>query len=94
MLKVKLEPKSGFNKIAAFAGVNIQHYDLESGKAVVILNIYEETPDLSLPGSTEYFLTQTFELSSEDLSSWGTDDMTLVDIVLAKSGFTRDLTPN
>lgn len=94
MLKVKIDPVSGFGKTAEFAGVQVMHYDLATGSAVVILNTYEETPDLSLPGSTEYCLTQTFELSGEETSSWGTDDMVLVDLVLAKRGYVRSQNQN
>lgn len=94
MLKVKIDPVSGFGKTAEFAGVQVMHYDLATGRAVVILNTYEETPDLSLPGSTEYFLTQTFELSGEETSIWGTDDMVLVDLVLSKSGYVRSQNQN
>ena len=92
MIKVKIESNSGFGKTAEFAGVHLMHYDLATGKANVILTVYEESPVMTLQDPTEYFLTQTMDLSSEDLATWGTDNMTLVDLVLAKAGFVRDLT--
>jgi len=82
MLKVRIEPSTGFGKTAVFAGIRLMHYDLANKSASCTFNLYEE--------AGEYFTTKIVNLNSEEIENWGTDDMFLVDAILAKEGFERD----
>ena len=82
MLKVRIEPVTGFGKTAVFAGIRLMHYDLVSKHTSCTFNLYEE--------EGEYFTTKIVALTPEEVSNWGTDDMVLVDAILAKEGFVRD----
>jgi hypothetical protein len=82
MLKVRIEPSTGFGKTAVFAEIRLMHYDLANKAASCTFNLYEETG--------EYFTTKIVNLSAEETSNWGTDDMILVDAILTKEGFVRD----
>ncbi len=82
MLKVRIQPVTGFGKTAVFAGVRLMHYDLLSKNASCTFNLYEE--------EGEYFTTKVVNMTSEELEDWGTDDLVLVDLILTKEGFVRD----
>jgi len=91
MLKVKIESIIGFGKTAEFATIHLMHYDLASGGSSATVNLYEADP---MPGSPAtpavQIMTKHINCTSEDTSTWGTDDMVFVDIVLAKAGLVRD----
>lgn len=82
MLKVRIQPVTGFGKTAVFAGVRLMHYDLLSKNASCTFNLYEE--------EGEYFTTKVVNMTAEELEDWGTDDLVLVDLILTKEGFVRD----
>lgn len=82
MLKVRIQPVTGFGKTAVFAGIRLMHYDLLSKNASCTFNLYEE--------EGEYFTTKVVNMTSDELENWGTDDMVLVDAILTKEGFVRD----
>jgi hypothetical protein len=82
MLKVRIEPVTGFGKTAVFAGIRLMHYDLQFKHTSCTFNLYEEQGD--------YFTSKIVALSPEEVEGWGTDDMVLVDAILAKEGFVRD----
>jgi hypothetical protein len=82
MLKVRIQPVTGFGKTAVFAGIRLMHYDLLSKNASCTFNLYEEEGD--------YFTTKVVNMASEELADWGTDDLVLVDSILIKEGFVRD----
>jgi hypothetical protein len=82
MLKIRIEPATGFGKTAVFAEIRLMHYDLANKTASCTFNLSEETG--------EYFTTKIVNLSAEEISNWGTDDMVLVDAILTKEGFARD----
>lgn len=89
MLKVKIEPITGFGKTAEFATVQIMHYDLASGNSSAMVNLYEENP--TGPGvNTTQLMTKHINFTQEELSTWGTDDLVFVDLALAKAGVIRD----
>ena len=91
MLKVKIESITGFGKTAEFATIHLMHYDLASGGASASVNLYENDP---MPGSPAtpavQIMTKHINCIAEDTSTWGTDDMVFVDVVLAKAGLVRD----
>ena len=91
MLKVKIESIIGFGKTAEFATIHLMHYDLASGGSSATVNLYENDP---MPGSPAtpavQIMTKHISCTSEDTSTWGTDDMVFVDIILAKAGLVRD----
>lgn len=82
MMKVRIQPVTGFGKTAVFAGIRLMHYDLASKNASCTFNLYEE--------EGEYFTTKVVNLTSEELENWGTDDMVLIDAILDKESFVRD----
>ena len=82
MLKVRIQPVTGFGKTAVFAGIRLMHYDLLSQNASCTFNLYEE--------EGEYFTTKVVNMTSEELADWGIDDLVLVDAILTKEGFVRD----
>ena len=81
MLKVRIQPVAGFGKTAVFAGIRLMHYDLLSKNASCTFNLYEE--------EGEYFTTKVVNMTSDELENWGTDDMILIDLILAKESFVR-----
>jgi len=91
MLKVKIESITGFGKTAEFATVHLMHYDLATGSASAMVNLYETDPNPGTPTiPVTQIMTKQINCSSEDTSTWGIDDMVFVDTVLAKAGLVRD----
>lgn len=94
MLKVKIEPITGFGKTAEFATVQIMHYDLASGNASATVNLYEANPSPAIPpvpvSTAIQLMTKHISFTQDELSTWGTDDMVFVDLALAKAGVVRD----
>ena len=86
MIKVKINTSTGFGKTAEFAGIELMQYDLRTKNASVALSLYESVT------SQTYILSRLVYLTAVDLENWGLDDMVLVDTVLEKEGFERDLT--
>jgi len=84
MLKIRIQPVTGFGKTAVFAGIRLMHYDLFSKNASCTFNLYEEDGD--------YFTTKVVNLTPEELEDWGTDDLFLIDTILTKEDFVRDTT--
>lgn len=85
MIKVKINTSTGFGKTAEFAGIELMQYDLRTKNASVAMSLYESNT------SQTYILSRLVYLNSTDLENWGLDDMFLVDTVLEKEGFARDL---
>jgi hypothetical protein len=91
MLKVKIESITGFGKTAEFATIHLMHYDLATGLASAMVNLYEADPNPGTPSTpVVQIMTHHVNCTPEDTSTWGTDDMVFVDTVLAKAGLTRD----
>jgi hypothetical protein len=91
MLKVKIESITGFGKTAEFATVNLMHYDLASGAASAMVNLYEADPNPGVPAiAPTQIMSKHISCTTEDTASWGTDDMVFVDVVLEKAGLVRD----
>jgi hypothetical protein len=91
MLKVKIESITGFGKTAEFATIHLMHYDLASGGASATVNLYENDPMPGMPAMpTVQIMTKHITCTPEDTSTWGTDDMVFVDMVLTKAGLVRD----
>lgn len=92
MLKVKIEPITGFGKTAEFATVSVMHYDLANGTASATVTLYEVNPfPAAMPSATAaQIMNKHISFTQEELSTWGTDDMVFVDLALAKMGVVRD----
>ena len=91
MLKVKIESITGFGKTAEFATIHLMHYDLASGSATASVNLYEADPNPGTPSTpVVQIMTHHVNCTPEDTSTWGTDDMVFVDVVLEKAGLVRD----
>jgi hypothetical protein len=92
MLKVKIESITGFGKTAEFATIQLMHYDLGTKTASAIINLFEEdpTPSSQVIVAVPFIMSQTVNCTAEEVATWGTDDMVFIDLVLAKSGVTRD----
>ena len=93
MLKVKIESITGFGKTAEFATIHLMHYDLASGAASAMVNLFEADPNPGVPApatAAVQIMSKHINCTSEDTATWGTDDMVFVDTVLAKAGLTRD----
>ena len=93
MLKVKIESITGFGKTAEFATIHLMHYDLASGIASAMVNLYETDPNPGAPApaaAAVQIMSKHINCTAEDTASWGTDDMVFVDVVLTKAGLVRD----
>lgn len=93
MLKVKIESITGFGKTAEFATIHLMHYDLASGAASAMVNLYENDPSPSVPSAATMgvqIMSKHINCTGEDTSAWGTDDLVFIDLVLAKAGLVRD----
>ena len=91
MLKVKIEPITGFGKTAEFATITVMHYDLANSSASAMVNLYESNPSPLGPSApVVQIMTKHLNFTAEDLATWGTDDMVFVDLVLEKAGLVRD----
>jgi hypothetical protein len=93
MLKVKIESITGFGKTAEFATIHLMHYDLASGAASAMVNLFEADPNPGVPApatAAVQIMSNHINCTAEDTATWGTDDMVFVDTVLAKAGLTRD----
>jgi hypothetical protein len=91
MLKVKIEPITGFGKTAEFATISVMHYDLANGSASAMVNLYESNPSPLGPSTpVVQIMTKHLSFNAEDLAVWGTDDMVFVDLALEKAGLVRD----
>lgn len=93
MLKVKIESITGFGKTAEFATIHLMHYDLSTGLASAMVNLYEADPNPSSPAPTVaavQIMSKHINCTAEDTAAWGTDDMVFVDVVLEKAGLVRD----
>jgi hypothetical protein len=93
MLKVKIESITGFGKTAEFATIHLMHYDLASGIASAMVNLYETDPNPGAPApaaAAVQIMSKHINCTAEDTATWGTDDMVFVDVVLAKAGLVRD----
>jgi len=93
MLKVKIESITGFGKTAEFATIHLMHYDLASGIASAMVNLYETDPNPGTPApaaAAVQIMSKHINCTAEDTATWGTDDMVFVDVVLAKAGLVRD----
>jgi hypothetical protein len=91
MLKVKIESITGFGKTAEFATIHLMHYDLSTGAASAMANLYEVDPTPGTPSAPAVqIMSKHINCTAEDTASWGTDDMVFVDVVLAKAGLVRD----
>jgi hypothetical protein len=91
MLKVKIEPITGFGKTAEFATITVMHYDLANSSASAMVNLYESNPSPLGPSApVVQIMTKHLNFTAEDLATWGTDDMVFVDLALEKAGLVRD----
>jgi hypothetical protein len=93
MLKVKIESVTGFGKTAEFATIQLMHYDLGIKTASAIVNLFEADPTPSAPApgpAVPFIMSKTVNCTPEEVATWGTDDLVFIDLVLAKSGVTRD----
>ena len=91
MLKVKIESITGFGKTAEFATIHLMHYDLATGLASAMVNLYEVDPTPISPAvPAVQIVSNHISCTAEDTATWGTDDMVFVDVVLAKAGLVRD----
>jgi hypothetical protein len=91
MLKVKIESITGFGKTAEFATIHLMHYDLATGLATAMVNLYEADPMPTAPSAAVVqIMSKHINCTAEDTATWGTDDMVFVDVVLAKAGLVRD----
>lgn len=91
MLKVKIESITGFGKTAEFATIHLMHYDLATGLASAMVNLYEADPTSISPAvPAVQIMSKHINCTAEDTATWGTDDMVFVDVVLAKAGLVRD----
>ena len=93
MLKVKIESITGFGKTAEFATINLMHYDLGTGLATAMVNLYETDPNpgvMAPAAAAVQIMSKHINCTSEDTATWGTDDMVFVDVVLEKAGLVRD----
>jgi hypothetical protein len=93
MLKVKIESITGFGKTAEFATINLMHYDLGTGYATAMVNLYEADPSPLSPAtavSSVQIMSKHINCTAEETETWGTDDMVFVDVVLEKAGLVRD----
>lgn len=91
LLIVEILEAIGFGNTAHFAGVRLLQYDLFTKHASVKLYLFDV--DGNGDRLAEAFLDFSIQLNETETAGWGTDDLTLVDIVLAKKGFTRLVTP-
>ena len=91
MLKVKIESITGFGKTAEFATIHLMHYDLATGSATAMVNLYEADPTPNTPSALAVqIMSKHINCTAEDTAAWGTDDMVFVDVVLEKAGLVRD----